>query len=38
MFSIFATLAHWKINPRAWLHWYFDACEAVNQSNRGGLG
>ena len=26
MFSIFATLAHWKINPRTWLQWYFDAC------------
>jgi len=26
MFSIFATLALWKINPRAWLRWYFDAC------------
>ena len=28
MFSIFATLAHWKINPRAWLRWYFDAWAA----------
>jgi transposase len=29
MFSILATLAIWKINPRNWLSWYFDAC-AVN--------
>jgi transposase len=28
MFSIFATLALWKINPRKWLTWYFDACAA----------
>ena len=28
MFSIFATLALWKINPRKWLSWYFDACAA----------
>ena len=28
MFSIFATLILWKINPRAWLHWYFAACAA----------
>ena len=26
MFSIFATLALWKINPRTWLNWYFEAC------------
>jgi transposase len=26
MFSIFATLVLWKINPRKWLSWYFDAC------------
>jgi transposase len=26
MFSIFATLVLWKINPRKWLTWYFDAC------------
>ena len=29
MFSIFATLTLWKINPRTWLHWYFDACAAA---------
>jgi len=28
MFSIFATLALWKINPRKWLNWYFEACAA----------
>jgi hypothetical protein len=26
MFSICATLALWKINPRTWLNWYFEAC------------
>jgi transposase len=26
LFSIFATLALWKINPREWLLWYFEAC------------
>ena len=26
LFSIFATLAKWKINPRTWLRWYLDAC------------
>ena len=28
MFSIFATLILWKINPRMWLNWYFAACAA----------
>jgi len=28
LFSLFATLALWKINPRTWLNWYFDACAA----------
>ena len=28
MFSIFATLAVWKINPRKWLRWYLDVCAA----------
>ena len=28
MFSIFATLILWNINPRTWLHWYFAACAA----------
>jgi hypothetical protein len=26
MFSIFSTLALWKINPHAWLYCYFTAC------------
>jgi len=26
LFSIFATLALWKINPREWLTWYFESC------------
>jgi transposase len=29
MFSLFATLTHWKINPRLWLTWYFESCAAV---------
>jgi len=28
LFSIFATLALWKINPRKWLSWYFEVCAA----------
>ena len=28
MFSLLATLAHWKINPRLWLTWYFESCAA----------
>jgi transposase len=28
LFSIFATLAIWRINPRSWLSWYFEACAA----------
>lgn len=28
LFSIFATLALWKINPLSWLNWYFAACAA----------
>jgi transposase len=26
LFSIFATLSIWKINPREWLTWYFQSC------------
>jgi transposase len=26
MFSLLATLAHWKINPRLWLTWYLESC------------
>jgi transposase len=29
MFSIFATLVYWKINPRLWLTWYFESCAAA---------
>jgi transposase len=26
LFSIFATLQQWEINPRTWLRWYLDEC------------
>jgi len=26
LFSIFATLKLWQINPRLWLHWYLQSC------------
>ena len=26
MFSLLATLAHWKLNPRRWLTWYLESC------------
>ena len=26
LFSLFATLQKWNINPRSWLRWYLDAC------------
>jgi hypothetical protein len=29
MFSLLATLTHWKINPRLWLTWYFESCAAA---------
>jgi transposase len=29
MFSIFATLSLWKLNPRKWLRWYFERCAAA---------
>jgi len=29
MFSIFATLSMWKLNPRKWLTWYFEECAAA---------
>jgi transposase len=28
MFSLLATLAHWKLNPRRWLTWYLESCAA----------
>jgi len=33
LFSIFATLKLWQINPRLWLHWYLQSCaEAGGQA------
>jgi transposase len=29
LFSIFATLSMWKLNPRKWLTWYFEQCAAA---------
>ena len=29
MFSIFATMSMWKLNPRTWLMWYFEHCAAA---------
>ena len=29
LFSIFATLSMWKLNPRKWLTWYFEHCAAA---------
>ncbi len=26
LFSLFATLKQWNLNPRTWLRWYLDAC------------
>ena len=31
LFSVFATLSKWKINPRTWLRWYLNEC-----ANAGG--
>jgi transposase len=31
LFSVFATLPKWNLNPRTWLRWYLDAC-----ANAGG--
>ena len=28
LFSLFATLSLWKLNPRKWLTWYFEHCAA----------
>jgi transposase len=28
LFSIFATLTLWKLNPRKWLQWYLESCAA----------
>jgi transposase len=29
MFSLLATLAHWKLNPQRWLTWYLESCAAA---------
>lgn len=29
LFSIFATLSRWMLNPRQWLMWYFEHCAAA---------
>jgi transposase len=29
LFSVFATLQMWQINPRTWLRWFLDACAAA---------
>ena len=29
LFSIFATLDLWKLNPRRWLTWFLEACAAA---------
>ena len=29
LFSLLATLAHWKLNPRRWLTWYLESCAAA---------
>lgn len=29
LFSIFATLKLWQINPRSWLRWFLDSCAAA---------
>jgi transposase len=29
MFSLFTTLAHWKLNLRLWLTWYLESCAAA---------
>jgi hypothetical protein len=29
MFSLLATLARWKINPRRWLRWYLETSAAA---------
>jgi len=29
VFSLFATLQRWELNPRAWLTWYLTACAAA---------
>jgi transposase len=37
MFSILATLVHWKINPRRWLTWYLESCAAAGGRAPGDI-
>lgn len=37
MFSIFATLKLWKINPRLWLTWYLESCAAAGGKAPGDI-
>jgi transposase len=30
LFSLLATLAHWKLHPRLWLTWYLESCAAAS--------
>jgi transposase len=32
LFSVFATLQKWNINPRTWLRWFLDACAKAGGS------
>lgn len=32
LFSVFATLQKWNINPRTWLRWFLDACAQAGGS------
>ena len=38
MFSIFQTMLLWTINPRAWLHFYFEACAQNGGKSPDDLG
>jgi transposase len=38
LFSIFATLGHGRINPRAWLTWYLHACAAAPDQTPSDIG
>ena len=37
LFSIFATLSLWKLNPRKWLTWYFEHCAAAGGKVPGDI-
>ena len=38
MFSLFATLSHWRINPRRWLLWYLKTCAASDAKAPSDVG